>query len=65
LLALPSTKEFINELAKNDTIFADNSVGNDLNSRLSAILKTVRGRTGGTFAHWQIGLAYAETVEKP
>jgi len=23
-------------------------------------MRSVRGRTGGTFAHWQIGLAYAK-----
>lgn len=40
--------EFIAKLAKK------------LNTTEGLILKTTRGRTGGTWAHWQIGLAYAK-----
>lgn len=35
-------------------------VAESLNVRKSDILKTKRGKGGGTFAHWQIALAYAK-----
>lgn len=44
-LALPDAKAFISEL--------ENVVKSD-------IIKSTRGRFGGTFAHWQIALAYAK-----
>lgn len=47
-LRLPKTKEFIEFIKKN--------------SKLEKIpyLKKVRGKYGGTFAHWQLALAYAK-----
>lgn len=37
-----------------------NTVAIKLNTTVSRILKTQPGRNGGTWAHWQIGLAYAK-----
>ena len=47
-LRLPQTDEFITTVSKK------------LNTGKSRIIETQRGRTGGTWAHWQIGLAYAK-----
>ncbi len=47
-LRLPHTHRFLESLAKK------------LNTGLSRLLKTTRGRYGGTYAHWQIALAYAK-----
>ena len=46
-LRLPDAKRFIEQL----------QVGSNL--RKSQVLKIKRGKGGGTFAHWQILLAYA------
>jgi hypothetical protein len=46
-LRLPQTNEFINTVSKN------------LNTEKSRILKTTRGKGGGTWGHWQIALEYA------
>jgi hypothetical protein len=35
-------------------------VAENLNTRKTGIYKTARGKGGGTFAHWQIALAYAK-----
>jgi len=35
-------------------------VAKNLNTRKQGIYKTARGKGGGTFAHWQIALAYAK-----
>lgn len=35
-------------------------VAENLNTRKTGIYKTQRGKGGGTFAHWQIALAYAK-----
>jgi hypothetical protein len=35
-------------------------VAENLNTRKTGIYKTTRGKGGGTFAHWQIALAYAK-----
>jgi len=35
-------------------------IAKSLNVRLADIYKTTRGRFGGTWAHWQIALAYAK-----
>lgn len=35
-------------------------VASNLNTRKTGIYKTTRGKGGGTFAHWQIALAYAK-----
>ena len=50
-LALTSTKEFVD------------SIANILNAEISGIIKTTRGKGGGTWAHWQIALAYAKTLD--
>lgn len=39
---------FINEISKKENV------------RVADLFHTTRGRTGGTFAHWQIALAYAK-----
>lgn len=44
---LPNTLKFIDELAQK------------LNTEKSGILKTTRGKGGGTWGHWQIALEYA------
>ncbi len=36
------------------------SVAEKLNVPISHIYKTTRGKNGGTYAHWQIALAYAK-----
>lgn len=47
-LRLPESQRFINEVTKK------------LNMGKSHVLQGTRGRTGGTYAHWQIALAYAK-----
>jgi hypothetical protein len=47
-LELPTTRKFIKALAKK------------LNLGKSEVLKTIRGRNGGTYVHWQIALAYVK-----
>ena len=47
-LRLPETSKF------------NNAVSQKLKVGLSHLLETTKGRTGGTFAHWQIALAYAK-----
>jgi hypothetical protein len=37
-----------------------NSVAQKLNTPKSGVLKTKRGKSGGTWAHWQIALSYAQ-----
>jgi hypothetical protein len=36
------------------------SVRKKLNTPLEGVLKSTKGRYGGTYAHWQIALAYAK-----
>lgn len=36
------------------------AVSNNLNTAVNGIIKTTRGKGGGTWAHWQIALAYAK-----
>jgi hypothetical protein len=38
-------------------------IGESLNVRQEHIIKTTRGKGGGTWAHWQIALAYAKTLD--
>ena len=47
-ISLPESQKFVQAVARK------------LNTGLSCILETTRGRTGGTYAHWQIALAYAK-----
>ena len=47
-LALPATVEFVSHISDMD------------NAEISGIIQTERGRNGGTWAHWQIGMAYAK-----
>lgn len=47
-ITLPSTNKFID------------AVANKLKVRKSDLLEIHRGRTGGTYGHWQIALAYAK-----
>lgn len=46
--ALPQTNGFMEAVAQN------------LNVRLSDIIKSDRGKGGSTYAHWQVGIAYAK-----
>lgn len=47
-LRLPNTTQFVETVAKS------------LNGIKSPVIKTTRGKGGGTWAHWQIALAYAK-----
>jgi len=47
-LALPATVEFVSYIS------------DMVNAEISGIIQTERGRNGGTWAHWQIGMAYAK-----
>ena len=50
-LSLPSTIKFLNALAK------------QLKVKKSDLLKTIPGRYGGTYGHYQIALAYAKYLD--
>lgn len=50
--ALPATDRFIKQVAK------------ELNTEKSGILKSKRGKGGGTWGHWKIALAYAAYLDE-
>jgi len=47
-------------LHNSDTMIFMGKVAASLNATADGILKSQRGRNGGTYAHWQVALAYAK-----
>ena len=47
-LELPETRKFLQSLSRRESVLKSDIIG------------SVMGRTGGTYAHWQIALAYSK-----